>query len=37
MEHRVASGDELPEGRLLEVDAGGKKVLLLRQDGVLRD
>jgi NADPH-dependent 2,4-dienoyl-CoA reductase/sulfur reductase-like enzyme/nitrite reductase/ring-hydroxylating ferredoxin subunit len=36
MEHRVASGDELPEGRLLEVDAGGKKVLLLRQDGVLR-
>ena len=36
MEHRVARDDELPEGGLLEVDAGGKKVLLLRNDGELR-
>jgi NADPH-dependent 2,4-dienoyl-CoA reductase/sulfur reductase-like enzyme/nitrite reductase/ring-hydroxylating ferredoxin subunit len=36
MEHRVTGAGELPEGRLLEGDAGGKKVLLLRQDGVLR-
>ncbi len=35
MEHRVARDDELPEGSPLEADAGGKKVLLLRQDGVL--
>ncbi len=36
MEHRVARDDELPDGSLLEVDAGGKKLLLLRHDGALR-
>jgi len=36
MEHKVARDDELREGELREVQVAGKKVLLLRCDGVVR-
>jgi len=35
MEDKVARADELGEGELREVQVGGKKVLLLRHDGLL--
>ena len=35
MEDKVATADELREGELREVLVGGKKVLLLRCDGVV--